>query len=621
MATNVTSVTKHYPSAQDGFTTTLASTISSGAATVPLNSVAGYTNGQVIVFIVDPTDATKKQAFTGTVDTAGVQITGVVWTSGTNQTHTTGATVVDYESATAWSMITKGLLSAGLTQAGGMGAITPTSIVSSGTITATNFIQSGGAGASGWTVGLATPNTVTALGNRSYSMVFNTTDLTGTVSSGMRLRTTRTVTAPTQSTSLNGTTQYYSKTSPSAMTFTDDFTVSAWIKLTAYPGTAAAIATRYNGTSGWQFYITASGQVGLNGVNAGAANLSNVQSYQSVPLNKWVHVAAQLDMSAFTATTTTSYTMIDGVDVPAAVARSGTNPITLIQAGNLEIGGANGGTTPLTGKIAQVAIYNAKVTQATILASIHQTLSGSETSLISAYSFNNTINDLSANANNLTANGAAVATNADSPFGGQADGTVSSTLDYAIITKTAFSTNTTLTVQVPEGCTLPTSGGVSAVSYSTQKIPYLFPAQRGKWSVATLILSNVNANGTSSNTTYNFSSLNLNVPIGEWVVFADLGFSATSSTSGLSLYAGLSSSSSAFDSGSLLAGRYLINEANSSNGQVISVVHSSPLSLAAATPYYPLIRTDIAVAGLSIRGAVSTTVPEQSNITAELAYL
>lgn len=372
------------------------------------------------------------------------------------------------------------------------------------------------------------PNTVTALGNRSYSIVVNTTDLTGTLSRGMRLRTTRTVTAPTQCTSLNGTTQYYSKTSPAGMTFTDDFTVSAWVKLASYNGATNNIASRFNGTSGWSFEINSSGQVKLVGLNAGGANFSQVLSYQSIPINKWVFVQANLDMSAFTTNTdggaSGSTIAIDGVNVPSAVTRGGTNPTALIQAGNLEIGSQNGGSNPFNGKIAQVAIWNSKITIATMLTYLSQGLAGTETSLISAYSFNNSINDLNANANNLSANGSAVATNADSPFGGQADGTISSTLDYAIITKTAFSTNTTLTVQVPEGCTIPTSGGVSAVSYATVKCPYGMPIQRGKWRLESILRT---SNSTTSNATYGAfisGGWALNVPIGEWMV----GWQATS---------------------------------------------------------------------------------------------
>jgi len=326
-----------------------------------------------------------------------------------------------------------------------------------------------------WNTGVPVPDTVAANGNRSYTLTHNSTDLTDYLSPGMRLRTTRTVSAPTQCTSLNGTTQYYSKSSPAAMTFTDDFVVSAWVKLSSYPASDSGIVSRFNGTSGWILVAKTNGQITLQGYNAGGGNASTVTSYQSIPLNKWVHISAQLDMSTFTATTTTSYVMIDGVDVPASVTRTGTNPTALVQAGNLEIGSFNGGTNFFPGKIAQVAIYNAKVTQATILASINQGLSGSETSLISAYSFNNAITDLSANANNLTANGAAVATNADSPFGGQASGLISATLDYAEIVDVTFSTNTTVTVRVPYGNTIPTSGGVSAVSYSTQEAPYGMP--------------------------------------------------------------------------------------------------------------------------------------------------
>jgi hypothetical protein len=104
---NVTSATKGFPTAQEGFTTTTSGSVPSGAATVGLNSVAGYNNGEVVALVIDPTDATKKQVFTGTMDTSGSQVTGVVWTEGTNTTHTAGATVVDYETATAWALNAK----------------------------------------------------------------------------------------------------------------------------------------------------------------------------------------------------------------------------------------------------------------------------------------------------------------------------------------------------------------------------------------------------------------------------------------------------------------------------------------------------------------------------------
>lgn len=108
MSTSVASVVSHFPDAENGFSTTTSGSVPSGATTVGLNSVAGYTNGEPAVFVIDPTLSTK-QTFTGIVDTSGSQITSVVWTAGTNVAHSTGATVVDYATATHIAMMSKGI--------------------------------------------------------------------------------------------------------------------------------------------------------------------------------------------------------------------------------------------------------------------------------------------------------------------------------------------------------------------------------------------------------------------------------------------------------------------------------------------------------------------------------
>lgn len=506
MSTNVSSVVQHFPEAENGFTTTTAGSVSSGAATVTLNSVAGYTNGEPVVLVIDPTDASKKQTFTGIVDTAGVQITDVVWTAGTNQTHALGATVVDYATATHISMMSKGIKvnhtqkgnhktltddngNEWIKQTSTASAVNEVTIANAATGTGPTISATGGdnnvdlnltakgtgqikyAGRNdAWNTGVTVPDTVTCNGNRSYDLVINSTDLTGFLSAGMRLRTTRTSAAPTQCTDLeSGSSQYYSATSASlaGMTFTDDFTISAWIKVESYTGSAQAIVSRYTGgTGGFIFMLNSSGQLVIYLETGGGATRAST-SYQSVPLNKWVHVAGSLNASG-----ASGLLYIDGVLVPSSIAGAAT---ALTQSGNLEIGRYSA-SNYFDGKIAQLAIYSAVISEANIRATMSQTLSGSETSLVSAYSFNNTILDLNTgNNNDLTANNSAVATNADSPFGGQADGTISSTLDYAEIRSVTFSTNTTVVVQVPFGNTIPTTGGVSAVSYSTQASPYGFP--------------------------------------------------------------------------------------------------------------------------------------------------
>lgn len=514
---NVTGVTKHFAVAKEGFTTTTSATIAPAATTVPLNSVTGYSNGDVVVLVIDGDDIAKKQVFTGTVDTTGVQITNVVWTEGSNTTHTAGASVVDYVAATHQGMTTKGILEEH-NQDGTHSDIHATSVTSTGVIEATEFRITGAGGDKGWSSGLPTPDTITYNGNRSYDLVFNSTDLTDTLSPGMRFRTTRTVTAPIQCTDLeSGSSQYWSKSSPTGISFTDDFTCMAWIKLESYT-TNPMIISRLNsaGTQGWYLRLTTAGQVNIAGASTTDRAFS---SYQSIPLGKWVHVAATLDMSAGTSTI-----YIDGVSVP--VTSVGGTQTALTQAGDLMVGNFTSATSYFDGKIAQAAVFSSVLSAATIRSYASQTLAGNESTCVALFKMDGNGNDSNANANNLSASGSATATNADSPFSDGANlasGYTDGTTDFGIVTKASFSTNTTLTVQVPEGCTIPTSGGVSAVAYSAQRNPYGFPGQRGKWRLTSMAKNLVSNGGSVSPGTWlNVGYRQFYLPIGSWV----LGFNA-----------------------------------------------------------------------------------------------
>ena len=341
-------------------------------------------------------------------------------------------------------------------------------------------------GLTGWTPNvLPSVSSVTNNGNRSYDVTFGST-VASYLTPGMRVRTSRTVAAPTQCTDLeSGSSQYFSKSSPTNMAQTDDITEMAWIKLESYTGSEMTISSRANGTTdGWRFAIDASGRVLLAGMRAAD---DYVRSYQSVPLGKWVHVAASIDSSGGTGAT-----YIDGIAVPTEYGNNG-NTAFLTPTADFRIGAGTGGTLFFDGKIAQVAHFSAVISAATLRSYMSQGLSGSETSLISAYSFNNSINDLNANANNLTAQGSAVATNADSPFTVDANGVVGGTYDFGIVTKVA---TTTATVQVPEGCAIPTSGGVSAVDLSTSDSPFGFP--NTKLVSAVLVASSYSTTSTSA---------------------------------------------------------------------------------------------------------------------------
>lgn len=479
---------------QSFYQSQLTSSITAGDLIIPLDTVPTVSEG---FLVIESTVEAKREIIyytsktTTTVTCPSGAGNGRGYDGTTAVSHTQGATVI---MAPVGAMFEE------------LGDITVNSITIADTTTM-----------AGWSPLGATPNTVTANGNNSFDLVFNSNDLTDTLTNGMRIRATRTVAAPNTSFSLDGTNDYYVKTTPNKLTFTDDFVCSAWVYLTSYPAAGSTIMSRYNGTSGWSLRLTTAGQVRLVGYNAGAANYRLVDSYQSVPLNKWTHITAQLDMSAYTATTTTCYVMFNGVDVPASLSQGGTNPTALVQAGNLEIGSENGGTQPFPGYLDQVAVYSAKVTQATILASINRALSGSETSLASAYS-NGSVNDLNTTTpNNLTATNGAT-TVANSPFGNRG---VSTTLEYGIVMANTFSTNTTVTVQVPEGCQLPTTGGISSVDYSTQNVPYGFPRDKGRWKILVDTFAGYTVANNGGVVSLKFK---ITVPIGSWT----LGYSLNS---------------------------------------------------------------------------------------------
>lgn len=133
---DVSAVTNLIPTVNEGFITTVGGTgVSSGGATVPLTSSAGLTNGSIFVGIVEP-GQTNQQTFTGTVDTSGSQITGVVWTKGSNAAHAAGVTVVDYTTGTAFNMLAKAM-GIHANQNGSLKTAAVTTALTAGTVTST----------------------------------------------------------------------------------------------------------------------------------------------------------------------------------------------------------------------------------------------------------------------------------------------------------------------------------------------------------------------------------------------------------------------------------------------------------------------------------------------------
>ena len=580
---DITGVTSLLATASETYTNNLSASISAGAANVPVNANTEYTDGQVVVLTVDAGTASEA-TFTGIKASTPARFTNCIWTEGnTGVGHSSGATIVDYDSATHFNMLSTNVQA----HANQDGTLKTSAVQAALNISA--------AVPADYTALAQTMTTVVANGNRSYTGTFPAVDYSDRLSAGKRLRTVRSVVAPNQCATFDGVNDYFSKTTPAGMTFTDDFTAGAWVKLNAYQQGFVISRLNSGATAGWGLRVESTGQVYLGGFNG--ANSRGFTSYQSLPLNKWVHIAATLDMSG-----SVGNIYIDGVSVPNSITVSGV-ATALVQGGDLAVGRFDGGQY-FSGKIAQPFVASSIITQANVRLLMSQGLTPAlitANNIVSAYSFSNAITDLNTtNANNLTANGGVLATTADSPFGGQADGTISTTVDYGIIQKVSYGApDTTVTFQVPEGCTVPTSGGVASVSYSAYKSPYGFPGQKGKWVVETVQLSTMTKAATTSYTEI-ATGFGIQLPLGDWsggykgMIYFDRAGNADNNGSLTLSTTTTTETVKDFTQGSSMT---IAGSAANIFGHTAVNTMESPISTTTMTPFYLLIKVGAAGSG------------------------
>ena len=108
---NLSGVTKYFPTPSEGYSSTLSSTIVSGATVVPVASASQYDDGDVVVLIVDP-KTSDEAVFTGTKTSLPDRFIDCVWTEGNvGVGHASGAVIADYVTATHLAMVTEGLRS------------------------------------------------------------------------------------------------------------------------------------------------------------------------------------------------------------------------------------------------------------------------------------------------------------------------------------------------------------------------------------------------------------------------------------------------------------------------------------------------------------------------------
>lgn len=576
-----------FPTPSPTFTDNLAQTISAGATEVEVNNASEYDDGDIVALTVDPGTA-NEATFIGVK--SGNEFEECVWTEGNTAVgHDAGATIIDYVSATHVGAISKGIKQF----ANDDGSLKQQPV--------RDALGLEDAASAGWEVAPYTFSVQSGYnkGNKSFEVRADNVDVTDEYSAGMRMKFSRSTTPPTQAADLEASSsQYASKTTPTGITFTDDFTCEAWVKLEGYTAVSQGIVARRNAdTEGWSLSIDPSGAVKITSLRI-ASNNRTITTAQSVPLNRWVHIAASMDNSGGV------YAIyIDGVAVPTSTSTAGT--ITaLVQGTTALVVGAekSAGTGPFDGKIADVRVWSAVRTADEIRDNMNQQLVGSETNLVAYYKLNGNFNDSTANANNMTGSGGAVATDVDNPM---------KSIEYGIITKVSYSApHSTITLFTGTDHAIPNMT-LSSPFYSTQDTPFGFPRGREKWT-----LRFINKTDSAWASGY-LTVLKQTIPLGSWELGYKISVMAQkAATTAINVQTTLSTTNSSISDDEF----FEISETRAASGTIRAQggheMHK-PVQITTPTDYYLLLTGSSAPDVVSAFGATYSP----SEIYAECGYL
>lgn len=360
-----------------------------------------------------------------------------------------------------------------------------------------------------WRPVTGTPALVSTNGQREF-VVNVPGDQTAVIPLGAKARIPRTGTTPTQSAKFVASSlQYGTRASVTSLGITNKVLCEGWFYFDSYSANQV-MASQYNGTSGFRLDLDSAGKIRMIANNGGDSLYRLVTSYQTVPLKRWMHIAAVVDVSAFNLTN--CRILIDGTPIPAQLVDVSAFT-SFTPAGALQVGASNSSSTSvMDGYASNVRIWNVNRTDTQIRDNMNQQIPGTSTGLVASYLLNGSWNDTSGNNNHLTAVGGAVNNFASHPF---------NPIEFGVVTgKGAFAGGfTPVTIFTGQSNTIPNET-LGQFSYSTARSPYGFPSNRALWRVYTLIRTElaVATGGATNWLVPAAGTFGFRVPSGTWNV-------------------------------------------------------------------------------------------------------
>lgn len=379
--------------------------------------------------------------------------------------------------------------------------------------------------------------TRTTLDDYVKKLTFAGVDLTGIISKGMRVKLAQAAGTNAQSLDLeSGSSQYATRADTASLSITGTISIEAWVKHES-TGVAQAYVSKFNqdgSVKSYVFYLDATGaiQLSYSGDGSNESLCASAVCISKADEGKWVHVAVTLTPS------TKAFSFYKNGALITSGTATGTQTAIADNAAGFAIGCRDIGGTPdtfLDGKICEVRLWNTVRTQAEIQGNMFHNLVGNESGLAGYWKLDNSYNDSTANANNLTGTGSPV-------FSADVPAKLTNGTKYGIVNDIAFSTDTTMVIDCGTDYGID-DGTISGFSYATVKAPVGFPLNPTKWQFEWAMTDIQTQASPVANTWYNLGFPHLDLPVGVWKVTAKAQFATFAATSVL-VVATLSTSTS-----------------------------------------------------------------------------